>query len=459
MNTTQWLAHWRDQLRVKQAAGEYTDWLRYRLDEAENSLANGVTLSARELPRQHNGFIREGVLRRHLERGDEAALAYCLVCLNDSVASLRELARGALEQRLVAASAESLLANLDLLLDLQRKMRADHSVALASIQERMGEPALRPTLLQALPSLSGREARFVFSTLMAENNLDAELLGTALAHPDPTLRTQAMDALGKAPANLAGPLWRRALMDRSGRLRAKALYALLKGEPDAAELHSWLETALLDSSPAVRDLARWAAPRHGVDAPAVVRRALEQLPKDRTHWHGVLGQAAELRMEEAVPLAHQALATPLPSVRRKGLQVLMELAPEQASEASLVLLADAAPGVIVAALLALKRLRHPAFEPAVRAEIARRAVEDIPGSLHLILMLPAGAQSESLLDGLCNAAEDQRELWLQAFQSWRQRWRPNRYWESAAQLKARLEGLRDRQLIPEEELTALIRAL
>lgn len=148
MNTTQWLAHWRDQLRVKQAAGEYTDWLRYRVDEAETALANGVTLSARELPRQHNGFIREGVLRRHLERGDESALAYCLVCLNDSVASLRELARGALEQRLVAASAESLLANLDLLLDLQRKMRADHSVALASIQERMGEPALRPTLLR-----------------------------------------------------------------------------------------------------------------------------------------------------------------------------------------------------------------------------------------------------------------------------------------------------------------------
>ena len=47
----------------------------------------------------------------------------------------------------------------------------------------------------------------------------------------------------------------------------------------------------------------------------------------------------------------------------------------------------------------------------------------------------------------------------EAFQSWRQRWRPNRYWASAAPLKARLEGLRDRQLIPEEELTALIRLL
>ncbi|WP_271105028.1 HEAT repeat domain-containing protein [Pseudomonas tohonis] len=459
MNTTQWLAHWRGQLRVKQAAGEYTDWLRYRLDEAETALANGVTLSARELPRQHNGFIREGVLRRHLERDSESALAYCLVCLNDSVASLRELARGALEQRLIGASAAGLLTNLDLLLDLQRKMRADHSVALAGIQARMREPVLRPTLLQALPSLSGREARFVFSTLMAEDGLDAELLSIALAHPDPTLRTQAMDTLGNAPAGLAGALWRQALMDRSGRLRAKALYALLKAEPDATELHTWLETALLDPAPAVRDLARWAAPRHGVDATAVVRQALVQMPMDKVRWQGVLGQAAELRLEEAVPLAHQALSTALPSVRRKGLQVLVELAPEQAGDACLALLNDAAPGVVIAALLALKRLRHPAFAPSMQAEVARYAVTDVPSSLRLILMLPVGAQPGSLLDGLCSAPQDQREPWLQALHAWRQRWRPNQYWDVAAQLKARLERLRDEQRVPAEELTALIRAL
>lgn len=459
MNTTQWLADWRDQLRAKQAAGEYTDWLRYRLDEAETVLANGTVITARELPLQRNGFIREGVLRRQLEREDETALAYCLVCLNDPVASLRELARAELERRQPNATAESLLDNLDLLLDLQRKQRADHSVALERIRARLREPALRGNVRAALPGLRGQEARFVFDALANEEQPDAELIDKALGHPDPALRARVMDRLGRLPAESAAPLWRQALSDRNGRLRARALYVLIKAEPNAPELHGWLETALLDVSPSVRDLARWAAPRHGVDAAAVVRRALVLDPVDRARWHGVLGQAAELRMDEAVPLARQALASPLPSVRRRGLQVLVEQVPEQAGDACLALLDDSAPGVVVEALQGLERLCHPAFEPALRAAMTRLAATDMAGSLRLSRMLPTHAQLEALLDGLCEAPHASREPWLQALRTWRYRQKRLVNWTSTTHLKARLESLRGQQLMPEEELSALIRAL
>ncbi|MGV8598039.1 PBS lyase, partial [Pseudomonas aeruginosa] len=81
--------------------------------------------------------------------------------------------------------AESLLDNLDLLLDLQRKQRADHSVALERIRARLREPALRGSVRVALPSLRGQEARFVFDALANEEQPDAELIDKALVHPDP----------------------------------------------------------------------------------------------------------------------------------------------------------------------------------------------------------------------------------------------------------------------------------
>lgn len=91
--------------------------------------------------------------------------------------------------------------------------------------------------------------------------------------------------------------------------------------------------------------------------------------------------------------------------------------------------------------------------------MTRLAATDMAGSLRLSRILPTHAQLEALLDGLCEAPQASREPWLQALRAWRHRQKRLVNWTSTTHLKARLESLRGQQLMPEEELSALMRAL
>jgi len=190
------------------------------------------------------------------------------------------------------------------------------------------------------------------------------------------------------------------------------MHALLSKLDDP---HEMLPSALLDASPAVRSLARWAAPRWQLDAGEVLAKRLDTaLPKSRREWLGVLGLASELEVSLDERWRAAALSSPLSSVR---LAALASLGDGHLSE-QLAMLDDPADKVFAKACECLGRQPWDSLE----AELEMRLDSDwqrLSESRRdaLMALRPRWQQLAYLLRRLDSDVQ-QRDYWLAWIANW-----------------------------------------
>lgn len=406
-----YLKDWLQRLKSRPASGDY--WEDHRHHEALEALAgfkgegDWLTLS-----RHGNGFVREVAVRELSELPSPEALAALLERVNDWVPQVRQLANAGVQRYLMSEHAPALLHALQALMALAERQRADHSQTLAAARTVLQGAEVREAVLTAFLAQQGKSARFLFDLLLEASDEPTDLLRKALAHREMTVRQMAVSACQSLPAEQAVPLLQLALATPDASVRVKALHALLGQLDDPREM---LRDALLDASPAVRSLARWAAPRWQLDAGELLAKRLgTALPKSRREWLGVLGLASELQVSLDERWRVAALSSPLSSVR---LATVESLGDEHLSE-QLAMLDDPADKVFAKACECLGRQPWDALQ----AELDRRLDRDWQHlqdqrRAALMALRPRWQQLAYLLRRLDNDVQE-RNYWLTSIANW-----------------------------------------
>lgn len=318
MNTTQ---DWLTRLARKQT--QLSAYENYRRNEALEILAHfGNTGTWADVSNHSNGFVREVAVRELCRQPSAEALAVLIERLNDWVAQVRDLAAAGLQHYLSPAHTQAWLSALEPLMALAAQRRVDHSQTLSKVRAMLQSAECRDEVYADFLNRQGKAARYLFM-LLQENPEDREtLLRSALAHRELTVRLMAVSACAMLPAAQSLPLLLEAMSRPGARIRVRVLYALL---PLLADPKPVLREALLDVSPAVRNLALWAAPRNDVDAHAVLAERLSQpLPTAKQHWLGVIGLTTELADTLPEHWHARALRSAFVTVRQAAARLLRD---------------------------------------------------------------------------------------------------------------------------------------
>jgi len=406
-----YLKDWLERLKSRPASGDY--WEDRRHQEAREALAtcqgagDWFTLST-----HHNGFVREVAVRELSELPSPAALAALLERVNDWVPQVRQLANAGVQRYLVPEHAPALLHALPPLMALAERQRADHRETLAAARTVLQGAEVRDAVQAAFLVQQGKSARFLFDLLLEASDEPVSLLGKALAHREMTVHQMAVSACQSLPTEQTVPLLQLALATPGASVQVKAMHALLSRLDEPREM---LRDALLDASPAVRSLARWAAPRWQLDAGEVLVKRLDAaLPKSKREWLGVLGLASELEVSLDERWRAAALSSPMASVR---LAALTSLGDEHLSE-QLAMLDDPADKVFTKACERLGRQPWDALERELDVRLDRDW-QCLPAHRRAALMAlrPRWQQLAYLLRRLDNEVQ-QRDYWLAWIANW-----------------------------------------
>jgi hypothetical protein len=405
------LKEWLARLKSRPVSGDY--WENRRHHEALEALAaceahgDWLTLSTHS-----NGFVREVAVRELSEQPSPDALAALLERVNDWVPQIRQLALDGVQHYLVPEHAPALLHALQPLMALAERQRADHSQTLAATREALQATEVRNEVETAFTARHGKAARFLFALLLEASDEPTALLSKALGHREMTVRQLAVSACQTLPAELARPLLMQAFKTPGASVRVNALRCLL---PLLDEPRALLREALMDPSPAVRSLARWAAPRWQVDAREVLDARLHQsAPCSKRDWLGLLGLACELAVELEEHWKDAAQQAPASSVRLAAVDCLT-----QADLArQLMALDDSADKVFAKAVerLCAQDWNRVARELDIRLD---DGWYDLPSNRRaaLLRLRPRWQQLAYLLRRLDNAPEEQA-YWLEQVNIW-----------------------------------------
>lgn len=408
------LKDWLDRLKSRPASGNY--WEDRRHYEAREALTAGKSESDwLALSTHSNGFVREVAVRELSDHPSPAALVALLERLNDWVAQVRRLAANGVQRYLAPEYAQALLHALPSLMALADRQRADHGPTLAAARSVLQSSEAREEVEAAFVARHGKPARFLFELLLEASGEPATLLRQALSHREMTVRQMAVAACQTLPTEQARPLLLDALQKPGASVRVSVLRALLPVLDDPRLL---LRQALLDASPAVRDLARWAAPRWQLDAHQVLEERLRQPPPEsKRAWLGLLGLACELAVELDEPWPSTALRSPMNSVRLAAVSSLGE----SDLVHQLMALDDATDKVCTKAAERLSKQPWPTLEPELDARLDRDWHElPIARRATLMQLRPRWQQLAYLLRRL-DAGSMERDYWLAQIAAWCQR--------------------------------------
>ena len=301
-----------------------------------------------------NGFVREQAVAGLAHATDGRELPFLLLRLNDWVPQVRAAAREAIEARLTPSRAVRFLRHVRLVTRLLSAGRVNHHDLLVALARLLvSTPAARSTISQMLTEATDRERRHLFRlATLSEDNIDALVLA-ALHSRDPFLQTIAVRRLPEVLTDSD----LRAALDQAARgqaspVRREAILLLATRFPQ--ESVSVLSAAVLDRSPAVRDLARFYLSKTGVhDFPSLYRGELTSQVSP-TRLSAALDGLAEVGGPDDAAVAASFLDDASARVRRAAVRAIGRLDPEPHLPMLLRALGDPVRSVSAAARTALR---------------------------------------------------------------------------------------------------------
>lgn len=402
---------WLDRVINKQ--GPTCSWADRRRNEALELLAHvGNDKTWTDLSHHYNGFVREVAVRELCSHTSPDALIALIERLNDWVPQVRNLAATGLQYYLMPSQAQALLVALEPLMNLSSCQRVDHGSTLTTARAVLQSPGIRDEVYKNFLARQGKAARYLFVLLLEVDAAPEALLSSALAHGELTVRLMAISACGKLPVAQARPLLLEALSRRGASVRVRALNALLPLLDDPRQV---VREALLDESPSIRNLARWAASRNEIDALEVFTERLNQeLPVGKRDWLGVLGLAADLNVELVQQWHAKALRSAYSSVRHAAVKLLRDDQLPDMLEA----LDDSSEKVFVVALDLLNKQPWARVKDGIDTKLNQNWHGlPAPRRTAILQLRPKWQQVAYLLERL-DAEPDTQAFWLRQLNLW-----------------------------------------
>lgn len=221
-----------------------------------------VPVAIRMLATFHpSGYVREDAVKSLA--GEDDALPYLLLRLNDWVEPVAYSARQAVQACLATASRAAVIHCLPIVERLRSMRRRDLHAVIDSIEHRMADPSALPALREAFTSAPRFVRRACVRYVGSQTSEDSvRLLVSLTGDQDPVVASRATSSLvGVLPPAVLqtylGPL----LRSRVGKVRLLSLNALVAS--GASDSEGALQRATLDRTSAVRELARYELSRRG----------------------------------------------------------------------------------------------------------------------------------------------------------------------------------------------------
>jgi hypothetical protein len=332
--------------------------------------------------------------------------------LNDWVPKIRDLAAENLNYYLSPSHVQALLLVLEPLIALGSRHRADHGPTLRVVRNVLQAAEVHDDVYANFMTRQGSAARYLFKLLLEKGIDQQTLLRDALAHRELTIRTASVAACKVLPEAQALSLLREALPRPGSKVRVCVLRALL---PLLDNPQPELRMALLDDSPSIRRLARWVAPKHDIDARAMlVDRLTKSFSQAKREWLGILGLAAELNVELKQSWLRGAARCNYPSVRRATMGHLGDTE----SVELLASLDDPSDAVFLAAVAQLDKLSWDSFHTGLDAKLDRDWHELSNKRCHALMRLRPKWQQVAYLLTRLTAEPTAKSLWAKEIDLW-----------------------------------------
>ena len=311
-----------------------------------------------------DGRVREAAVAQILAAETAELVPFLVVRTSDWVKQVRDRACAGLALLLTEDPVRMLPAAIGTTLQLDRRRRG----GFARTQLAAGLISAPVALREQLAALPDRDQRrFVFDVGLAHRWWQLELLVSfAESDPDIRIRTRAAEAACRdAVWTRRLALLQRLAGSRRPEIRVLALTGLIRAGQDGQ-----VAGRLDDASALVRAVAREAARRVGIDAPAHYRQAV-------AHTSPALGAIAGLAetgsFSDAARVA-DLLAHPQAKVRAAAVRGLRQLGGVQADE-MVALLRDPSSAVVREATAALRPLNRTVAVSSLWQMLAEQRVE------------------------------------------------------------------------------------
>jgi hypothetical protein len=340
------------------------------------------------------------------------ALVALIERLNDWVPQVRDLAAAGLTHYLSPSQTQALLFAIEPLIALAARRRVDHDPTLMAVRAVLQLPDIRDQVYTNFLTRQGKAARYLFALLLEQDTAPETLIRSALAHRELTVRLIAVSTCQELPTAQAKELLLEALSRPGAKVRVCVLRALLPLLDDPKPV---LHKALMDASPSIRSLARWAAPLSEVDPLVVLTEQLNQdMPTGRRDWLGVLGLAAELSIDLPQPWHTEALRSTYSTVREVAVRLLRD---DQLPEL-LGALDDPSDKVFFAAIAQLNKQSWTSMKAGLDAKLDRDWPDLPTARRQAILQLRPGWQQLAYLLGRLDTEPALQAFWLRQVGLW-----------------------------------------
>jgi hypothetical protein len=345
-----------------------------------------------------NGHVREEAIVELASTREPVALRFLILRSTDWVTQVADRAAAAAQAQIaLPESSVAVLQSFPLLSRLSRSARASAQRLLTHIKSFLLSHEQQSLLVAALASPDRHTSRVAASLIEVRDAIPSRAIIDAVSHSrDAVTRSSAMAwelVLRESAPNIAFDLRKLFLRDSAAGLRAKALQAHVDTNGDAETLHS----ALLDSSAAVRQTARYYL-RDKCDKnyfAELYRGVITS--RDRKNLATAAAGLGEVgSVFDAAFL--QSLLEASPRVARAALRSLAKLDPTGAHVTLMEKLGDSRPGVQREALGLIDKRLSEADAAKLRQQWKASPKNRRPIALAM-LRLPNWLALQLLLDG------------------------------------------------------------
>jgi len=278
----------------------------------------------------YNGYVREAAIGRAVELGAPALLPALVARLNDWVPTIRDKARdavlallGKLDPDRDAGAAMQLLVDVEW---LKKTRRSDHAAWIAAFEQRLVQVLGADRILAAIDIKQGRVPQLAFVLVRTYALADPfTLCQRALANQGNfALARQAMDLARSLDDAGQERIYRQALDAPVGIVRADALRALLRSDPEPAALAA---SMLADANTWVRLVAIGCLAKLGVDVPGRYAERIAVAGTDERVLRACLSGLAEAGGAAQLGLVRDYTVYPNARVQIAALLAWLQLAP------------------------------------------------------------------------------------------------------------------------------------
>ena len=285
-----------------------------------------------EQTRSYSGYEREAAIHALRSHRDGSSIPCLLVRANDWVPAVRDVALLALEDLLADEFATDWISALDSLTVLQRARRANHDRLLSGVAALLGKPKHLSAVLDAASQGSQAVRRYAFDlqcSQMLEDEPRIQLLVGAVLGDDLLI---ARRALACATAEMSDRIAHAACQSRFSEVRVAGLRRLLGASPESAS--ELAREHCLDRSGGVRAVALYAL-RSRQEEPLVLELTLARLndmkssARSRAVALQVLGDLCPTRSRS---YCEEAVRSASATLRRIGYAQLLATASEDEKE-------------------------------------------------------------------------------------------------------------------------------